>query len=138
MRLTHEAHVIPATSRTISTGWTGAWGPAAGAGLDCILPGSIPRPPWCRPPTRLNGCPHRPQVHPLRPSTRSFRRRGVQSTTLLRTGRLIPCHRVSAGDGSLGGYGGEWAGDRRRLLEIKETLLAREGISLPPGALFGA
>ena len=53
-------------------------------------------------------------------------------------GLVIPCHRVIAGDGSLGGYGGEWAGDRRRLLEIKETLLAGEGISLPPVALFGA
>jgi methylated-DNA-[protein]-cysteine S-methyltransferase len=52
-------------------------------------------------------------------------------------GLLIPCHRVIAGNGSLGGYGGEWAGDRVRLLEIKEVLLTREGVSLPPATLFG-
>jgi O-6-methylguanine DNA methyltransferase len=44
---------------------------------------------------------------------------------------LIPCHRVVAADGTLGGYGGGWWGDRDRLLDLKAELLAREGISLP-------
>ena len=42
-------------------------------------------------------------------------------------GLLIPCHRVIAGDGTLGGYGGGWFGEREALLEIKAALLAREG-----------
>jgi methylated-DNA-[protein]-cysteine S-methyltransferase len=42
-------------------------------------------------------------------------------------GLLIPCHRVIAGDGTLGGYGGGWLGEREALLEIKTALLAREG-----------
>jgi methylated-DNA-[protein]-cysteine S-methyltransferase len=46
-------------------------------------------------------------------------------------GLIIPCHRVIAGDGSLGGYGGEWFGSRERLLELKSELLAREGIDIP-------
>jgi len=40
---------------------------------------------------------------------------------------VIPCHRVIAGDGSLGGYGGGWWGDRERLLDLKASLLATEG-----------
>jgi O-6-methylguanine DNA methyltransferase len=44
---------------------------------------------------------------------------------------LVPCHRVVAGDGTLGGYGGGWWGDRERLLDLKAELLAREGVSLP-------
>lgn len=42
-------------------------------------------------------------------------------------GFIIPCHRVIAGDGTLGGYGGGWWGDRDRLLQLKAELLAREG-----------
>lgn len=42
-------------------------------------------------------------------------------------GLLIPCHRVIAADGTLGGYGGAWFGEREHLLEIKSALLALEG-----------
>jgi methylated-DNA-[protein]-cysteine S-methyltransferase len=44
---------------------------------------------------------------------------------------LVPCHRVIAGDGSLGGYGGDWYGSREEHLELKRELLAREGLSIP-------
>ncbi len=44
---------------------------------------------------------------------------------------LVPCHRVVAGDGTLGGYGGGWWGDHERLLDLKADLLAREGVTLP-------
>ena len=43
-------------------------------------------------------------------------------------GLLVPCHRVIAGDGTLGGYGGSWFGDREELLRLKEALLAGEGV----------
>jgi O-6-methylguanine DNA methyltransferase len=43
----------------------------------------------------------------------------------------IPCHRVIAGDGTLGGYGGGWWGGHERLLAVKRDLLALEGIVLP-------
>jgi O-6-methylguanine DNA methyltransferase len=46
-------------------------------------------------------------------------------------GFVIPCHRVVAGDGTLGGYGGSWWGEADRLLDLKSGLLAHEGISLP-------
>ena len=41
---------------------------------------------------------------------------------------LIPCHRVIAGDGTLGGYGGGWWGGRQAGLELKRELLSREGV----------
>lgn len=49
-------------------------------------------------------------------------------------GLVIPCHRVIAGDGSIGGYGGDWFGTREELLAIKRELLEREGITLPARA----
>ncbi len=47
-------------------------------------------------------------------------------------GLLIPCHRVVAGDGTLGGYGGSWFGSREELLGLKERLLEIEGVTPPP------
>lgn len=45
-------------------------------------------------------------------------------------GLVIPCHRVIAGDGSLGGYGGGWWGGRQAGLDLKRELLRREGVNL--------
>jgi O-6-methylguanine DNA methyltransferase len=46
-------------------------------------------------------------------------------------GLAIPCHRVIAGDGTLGGYGGGWWGGRDAGLALKRELLAREGVVIP-------
>jgi methylated-DNA-[protein]-cysteine S-methyltransferase len=43
-------------------------------------------------------------------------------------GLLIPCHRVIAGDGTIGGYGGSWSGDQAELRQLKRELLALEGV----------
>jgi methylated-DNA-[protein]-cysteine S-methyltransferase len=43
---------------------------------------------------------------------------------------LIPCHRVIAGDGSLGGYGGDAWGSREERLDIKRDLLQLEGVTI--------
>jgi O-6-methylguanine DNA methyltransferase len=43
---------------------------------------------------------------------------------------LIPCHRIIAGDGTLGGYGGTGWLDRDRQLSRKEALLLREGVTV--------
>jgi O-6-methylguanine DNA methyltransferase len=46
-------------------------------------------------------------------------------------GLAVPCHRVIAGDGSIGGYGGDWWGSRDELVSIKRHLLELEGITIP-------
>lgn len=43
---------------------------------------------------------------------------------------LIPCHRVIAGDGTIGGYGGGWWGERADLVGLKRRLLAHEGVTV--------
>lgn len=45
---------------------------------------------------------------------------------------LVPCHRVVAGDGSIGGYGGG-----PDSLELKRDLLALEGTTVPVAHLVG-
>ena len=45
-------------------------------------------------------------------------------------GLLIPCHRVIAADGTIGGYGGDAWGSREDRLAIKRELLAREGVTV--------
>jgi methylated-DNA-[protein]-cysteine S-methyltransferase len=45
-------------------------------------------------------------------------------------GLFVPCHRVIAGDGSLGGYGVAAWGGREAALEVKRDLLALEGVHL--------
>jgi O-6-methylguanine DNA methyltransferase len=43
---------------------------------------------------------------------------------------LVPCHRVIAAGGALGGYGGDWYGSREERLAIKRDLLRLEGVVL--------
>lgn len=43
---------------------------------------------------------------------------------------LIPCHRVIASDGSIGGYGGDGWGSREERLAMKRDLLRREGVTV--------
>ena len=43
---------------------------------------------------------------------------------------VIPCHRVIAADGTIGGYGGDGWIDRDHQLARKEALLEREGVSV--------
>ena len=49
---------------------------------------------------------------------------------------MVPCHRVVSGNGTLGGYGGDWFGSRETLLDIKRELLRIEGVELPARSLF--
>ena len=44
-------------------------------------------------------------------------------------GVIIPCHRVIAGDGTLGGYGGDAWGSHAERLELKRALLRVEGLT---------
>ena len=48
-------------------------------------------------------------------------------------GLLVPCHRVIAGDGTLGGYGAAAWGGREAALEVKRELLGLEGVAVPRG-----
>ena len=48
-------------------------------------------------------------------------------------GLLVPCHRVIAGDGTLGGYGAAAWGGREAALEVKRELLALEGVDVRGG-----
>jgi len=48
-------------------------------------------------------------------------------------GLLIPCHRVIAADGTIGGYGGDAWGSREERVEIKRALLRREGVEIDIG-----
>ncbi len=43
---------------------------------------------------------------------------------------VIPCHRVIAADGTIGGYGGDGWIDRDHQLARKEALLEREGVTV--------
>ena len=46
-------------------------------------------------------------------------------------GLFVPCHRVIAGDGSLGGYGAAAWGGVEAALELKQSLLRFEGVDVP-------
>jgi methylated-DNA-[protein]-cysteine S-methyltransferase len=46
-------------------------------------------------------------------------------------GIVVPCHRIVAADGSLGGYGGDPFGSRMEHLRLKRELLLREGVDIP-------
>jgi methylated-DNA-[protein]-cysteine S-methyltransferase len=43
---------------------------------------------------------------------------------------LIPCHRVIASDGTIGGYGSDGWASRAERLEMKRDLLRREGVTV--------
>jgi methylated-DNA-[protein]-cysteine S-methyltransferase len=45
---------------------------------------------------------------------------------------LIPCHRVIAADGTLGGWGGNRWGEQQHRLRNKADLLLREGVTIAP------
>jgi methylated-DNA-[protein]-cysteine S-methyltransferase len=47
---------------------------------------------------------------------------------------LIPCHRVIAADGTIGGYGGDAWGSWEDRLAMKRELLRREGVTVEPAA----
>ncbi len=47
---------------------------------------------------------------------------------------VIPCHRVIASDGTLGGWGGDRWGDLKHRLRNKQDLLLREGVTAAPRA----
>ena len=43
---------------------------------------------------------------------------------------IVPCHRVIAADGTLGGYGGDGPFERQDSLRRKRDLLLREGVTV--------
>jgi len=46
-------------------------------------------------------------------------------------GIIIPCHRIVAANGALGGYGGDPFGSQLEGLRLKRELLLREGVDIP-------
>ena len=46
-------------------------------------------------------------------------------------GIIVPCHRIVAADGSLGGYGGDAFASQLDHLRLKRELLLREGVDIP-------
>jgi methylated-DNA-[protein]-cysteine S-methyltransferase len=48
---------------------------------------------------------------------------------------MIPCHRIIAADGTLGGWGGDRWGDQTHRLQTKRDLLLREGVTVAPRAV---
>ena len=48
---------------------------------------------------------------------------------------LVPCHRVIAADGGIGGYGSDGWGSREERLALKRALLLREGVTIDQRAL---
>ncbi len=48
---------------------------------------------------------------------------------------MVPCHRVIAADGTLGGWGGDRWGDQAHRLRTKGELLLREGVAVAPRAV---
>ena len=46
---------------------------------------------------------------------------------------IVPCHRVIAADGTIGGYGGDAWGSRESALDRKRALLRREGVTVRVG-----
>ena len=116
---------------------------AANAGADTTAPelSSLPvdlsdRPAWDRAVLEAVRAIPRGEVRSYGQIARAVDRPGAARAVGGAVGRnpvalLVPCHRVVAGDGTLGGYGGGWWGDHERLLDLKAELLAREGVSLP-------
>lgn len=104
--------------------------------LDSITLDLADRPAWDRAVLEAVRAIPRGQVRSYGDVARAIGRPGAARAVGGAVGRnpvamLVPCHRVVAGDGTLGGYGGGWWGDHERNLDVKAELLAREGVSLP-------
>ncbi|HEX9550973.1 MAG TPA: MGMT family protein [Candidatus Limnocylindrales bacterium] len=111
-------------------------GIAAQALLDAVALDLEDRPAWDRAVLDAVRSIPRGQVRSYGEVARSIGRPGAARAVGGAVGRnpvsmLVPCHRVVAGDGTLGWYGGGWWGDAERNIELKATLLAAEGVRLP-------
>ena len=111
-------------------------GPGGQARLDAIPLDLDDRPAWDRAVLAAVRAIPRGEVRSYGEIARAIGRPGAARAVGGAVGRnpvamLVPCHRVVAGDGTLGGYGGGWWGDHERNLELKAALLAGEGVSLP-------
>jgi O-6-methylguanine DNA methyltransferase len=111
-------------------------GPLAQARIDALPLDLEDRPAWDRDVLGAVRAIPRGQVRSYGEIARAIGRPGAARAVGGAVGRnpvamLVPCHRVVAGDGTLGGYGGGWWGDHERNLELKATLLAGEGVHLP-------